>query len=216
MEWEKPGSLRPINDALKNSETIAQVKRYGEALFWKTHEKPGRIVGCCTDGRYFIFVTRPERTWIPSNPVPVNPQTCQKFLDYFLSLQSGVALLPEYLGEDFSAENQRTQRTVRSLYQALLDHAAAPSLEAIFDQWAQFFGAVTEYEQWRVKLANETALRDMVKAFGIPPGKLDLNRFFFATHTFFAILTKLLAYVIVGRLHEPAHAAAHTLERPAE
>ena len=60
-------------------------------------------------------------------------------------------------------------------------------------------GAVTEYEQWRVKLANEAELRRMVRAFGIPQDKLDLNRFFFATHTFFAILTKLLAYIIVGR-----------------
>ncbi len=39
----------------------------------------------------------------------------------------------------------------------------------------------------------------MLKAFGIPAANLDLNRFFFATHTYFAILTKLLAYLIVGR-----------------
>jgi hypothetical protein len=39
----------------------------------------------------------------------------------------------------------------------------------------------------------------MVKSVGIPAGQLDLKRFFFATHTSFAILTKLLAYIIVGR-----------------
>src|SRR5439155_4699989 len=181
--------------SVENTKAIAQLKAYAESLFWRTREKAGRIVGCCTDGRYFIFVTKPERTWIASEAVQVQPQTCQRFLDYFFSLQSGVALIPEYLSEDFSAENQRTQRTVRALYQALLDHAAAPSLEAMFDQWAQFFAAVTEYEQWRVKLANEAELRHMVKAVGIPLSNLDLNRFFFSTVSFFPNPTKPLAPV---------------------
>lgn len=199
IEWERPGSLKPSNNATKNRETMAQVQRYGDNLFWVTRERAGRIVGCCTDGRYFIFLTKPAHKWEPNEPLPVNEQTCKRFLDYFLSLQSGVALLPQYLAEDFSSENERTKSAVRALYQSLEKHAKAPSLEAVFEQWVQFFGAVTDYEQWRVKLANETELRSMVKAFGIPQANLDLNRFFYATHTFFAVLTKLLAYVVVGR-----------------
>jgi len=199
VEWEKPASFRPSNNALKNSESITQVKKYGDSLYWRTRERAGRIVGCCTDGHYFIFLSKPAHDWIANEPVPVTPETCQRFLDYFFSLASGVALIPEYLSEDFSSENVRTQRCVHALYQTLSDHIAAPSLEAVFDQWAQFFGAVTEYEHWRVKLANESELRNMLKAFSIPAAHLDLNRFFFATHTYFAILTKLLAYLIVGR-----------------
>lgn len=199
VEWEKPASFRSNNNALKNSESITQVKKYGDSLYWRTKEKVGRIVGCCTDGHYFIFLSKPAHDWIPSEPVLVTPETCQRFLDYFFSLQSGVALIPEYLSEDFSSENVRTKRAVHSLYETLSNHIASPSLEAVFNQWAQFFGAVTEYEHWRVKLANEEELRNMLKAFGIPAAHLDLNRFFFATHTYFAILTKLLAYLIVGR-----------------
>ncbi len=199
IEWEKPGSLKASNSAAKNTETLGQVKRYVESFWFSNRLKAGRVVGCCTDGRYFIFATKPDHQWAESDPVPVDEQSCKKFLDYFFSLQSGTALLPEHLSDDFSSENVRTQRTVKALYQSLEKHAHSPNLEAIFDQWAQFFGAVTEYEQWRVKLANETELRKMVRAFGIPQDKLDLNRFFFATHTFFAILTKLLAYIVVGR-----------------
>ena len=199
IEWEKPGSLKPSNKAAKNTETLGQVKRYVESFWFSNRLKAGRVVGCCTDGRFLIFATKPDHQWVESDPLPVSEQACKRFLDYFLSLQSGTALLPEYLADDFSSENVRTQRTVKALYDSLLKHATSPSLSAIFDQWAQFFGAVTEYEQWRVKLANEGELRKMVKAFGIPQDKLDLNRFFFSTHTFFAILTKLLAYVIVGR-----------------
>ncbi len=199
VEWEKPASFRPSNNALKNSESITQVKKYGDSLYWRTKERVGRIVGCCTDGHYFIFLSKPAHDWIPSEPVAVTAETCQKFLDYFFSLQSGVALIPEYLSEDFSSANIRTKRAVHSLYETLSNHIASPSLEAVFNQWAQFFGAVTEYEHWRVKLANEEELRNMLKAFGIPAARLDLNRFFFATHTYFAILTKLLAYLIVGR-----------------
>jgi hypothetical protein len=199
VEWKQPGLFSASNNATANSKAIAQLKGYVETFWFSNRQKPGRVVGCCTDGRYFIFATKPAHEWHVSDPVPIDEQTCRKFLDYFFSLHSGIALLSEYLAEDFSAENVRTQRTVKALYQSLEKHAHSPSLEAIFDQWAQFFGAVTEYEQWRVKLANEAELRKTVKAFGIPQDKLDLNRFFFATHTFFAILTKLLAYVIVGR-----------------
>lgn len=199
VEWERPGFIKPSNKATNNTHTIAQVKDYGDSLFWRTREKPGRIVGCCTDGRYFIFVTKPEREWQTTDPIPVDEQSCGRFLDFFRSLQSGVALLPDYLSEDFSAENNRTQQAVKALYRTLQDHMSAPSLQAVFDQWCQFYGAVTEYEQWRVKLANEDALRRMLKAFGIPTERPDLTKFFFATHTFFAILTKLLAYLIVGR-----------------
>lgn len=199
VEWEHPGFIRASNKSGNNTHTIAQVKDYGDSLFWRTRQKPGRIVGCCTDGRYFIFVTKPERDWMETDPIAVDEQSCGRFLDFLFSLQSGVALLPEYLSEDFSSENDRTQRAVNALYKTLQDHEAAPSLQAIFDQWCQFFGAVTEYEQWRVKLANEKELRGMLKAFKIPAQGVDLNRFFFATHTFFALLTKLLAYVIVGR-----------------
>lgn len=199
VEWEKPGSLTANNSHRANHHTIGQIKDYVETFWHRNRQAPGRVVGCCTDGRWFIFATKPGHEWDIKDAVPVNEETCKKFLDYFFSLHSGIALLPEYLAEDFSAENVRTQRTVKALYQSLEKHAHSPSLEAIFDQWAQFFGAVTEYEQWSVKLANEAELRKTVKAFGIPQDKLDLNRFFFATHTFFAILTKLLAYVIVGR-----------------
>jgi hypothetical protein len=128
IEWEKPGSLKPSNDATKNRETIAQVQRYGDNLFWVTRERAGRIVGCCTDGHWFIFLTKPDRRWEAADPVPVNEATCKRFLDYFFSLQSGVALLPEYLAEDFSADNARTQRAVRALYQALESHATAQRL----------------------------------------------------------------------------------------
>jgi hypothetical protein len=199
VEWERPGSLTTDNASRANHHTIGQIKDYVDTFYFRNRQPVGRVVGCCTDGHYFIFATKPAHDWNVSQPVPVNAQTCRKFLDYFFSLHSGIALLPEYLAEDFSAQNVRTQRTVKALYQTLEKHAASPALEAIFDQWAQFFGAVTEYEQWRVKLANEAELRKMVKAFGIPADGLDLNRFFFATHTFFAILTKLLAYIIVGR-----------------
>lgn len=199
VEWKKPGSLKASNDAPANRSTIAQIQRYGNDIFWHTREKPGRIVGCCTDGHYFIFVTKPAHVWQPESPLSVNEESCRRFLEYFHSLNSGVALLPEYLSEDFSAENIRTQRAIKALYQTLCKHAASPFLDAVFSQWMQFFGAVTEYKQWQEKLNNQTELRKMVKAFGLPSDRLDLNRFFFATHTFFAILTKLLAYLIVGR-----------------
>ncbi len=199
VEWEKPRSLKPSNSASSNSHSIAQVKDYGDSLYWKTRERAGRIVCCCTDGVYLIFVTKPGREWITSKPVPVSEQSCRRFFDYFFALQSGVALLPEYLCEDFSAEHERSQDAVRALYKVLLDHEKSPPLEAVFTQWAQFFGAVTDYEQWRAKWGSEAELRKLLGTFRIESARPDLNRFFFATHTYFAVLTKLLAYVIIGR-----------------
>jgi hypothetical protein len=103
VEWERPGSPKPSNSAAKNTETLGQVKRYVETFWFSNRQKPGRVVGCCTDGRFFIFATRPDHQWAESDPVPVTEQSCKKFLDYFFSLQSGVALLPEHLADDFSS-----------------------------------------------------------------------------------------------------------------
>lgn len=58
IEWEKPGSLKASNTHTKNRETIAQCQRYGDSLFWVTREKPGRIVGCCTDQQSFPLQAR--------------------------------------------------------------------------------------------------------------------------------------------------------------
>ena len=105
IEWEKPGSLTNNNASRPNHHTIGQIKDYVETFWFRNRQAPGRVVGCCTDGRYFIFATKPDHNWNVSDPVPVDDQSCRKFLDYFFSLHSGIALLPEYLAEDFSAEN---------------------------------------------------------------------------------------------------------------
>jgi hypothetical protein len=48
VEWERPGFIKASNKTANNTHTIAQAKDYGDSLFWRTREKPGRIVACCS------------------------------------------------------------------------------------------------------------------------------------------------------------------------
>ena len=74
VEWKQPGLFRASNNATANSKAIAQLKGYVETFWFSNRQKPGRVVGCCTDGRYFIFATKPGHEWHVSDPVPVDEQ----------------------------------------------------------------------------------------------------------------------------------------------
>jgi len=126
VEWKQPGLFSASNNSTANSKAIAQLKGYVETFWFRNRQAPGRVVGCCTDGRYFIFATKPGHEWDVKDPVPVDEQNCRRFLDYFFALSSDIALLPEYLAEDFSAENARTQRAVKALHDCLLKHHLQP------------------------------------------------------------------------------------------
>src|SRR4030042_3966856 len=79
IEYEPPGSLTP-RDSQKNRHAVGQVKQYIEDLVKKERQKPERLAGVATDGCYFIFGRFRSGIWHADDPLPVSPDSTERFL----------------------------------------------------------------------------------------------------------------------------------------
>src|SRR6266536_2578784 len=70
VEWERPGSLTANNSHRANHHTIGQIKDYVTTFWHRNRQAPGHVVGCCTDGRRFIFTNKPRHVWDTEEAVP--------------------------------------------------------------------------------------------------------------------------------------------------
>src|SRR4030042_3764631 len=88
IEYEAPGSLTG-KDSQKNRHAVSQVKQYIEDLVKKERHKPERLAGVATDGCYFIFGRFRSGIWHADDPLPVSPDSPERFLAslYLLSTE---------------------------------------------------------------------------------------------------------------------------------
>jgi len=150
------------------------------------------------DGHYFIFVRRVGEGWIEDDPVPTNAASAAYFLRLLFSLSVGAALVPENLIEDFGPRTLRAQRAVRALY-ATLHSSKHPLVEKLFEQWRIFFAEVTDYKEWAEQIQHKEEFHTFVKAMGLDPKYVEAPKVFFALHTYYALLIKLVASLAAAR-----------------
>jgi hypothetical protein len=217
VEYKAPGVLRPLRTDRQNREIIdRQLKPYMEELARREHHQIDRLAGVVFDGCYYIFIRHTGQAWHEDDPLPVTPESTEQFLRYLVSLQSGVALIADNLIRDFGIAtvydprkrtsetmvNPRTQRLLRALVQSLQVHLGGPSgnslVRALSQQWRTFYSEVVDYRD-----AFGGKLRELSR-FAERLG-VSLHReeealiFFFALHTYFALLVKLLAWLTLSR-----------------
>jgi hypothetical protein len=145
-----------------------------------------------TDGFYFIFVRRVGEGWAIDEPDPVNAASTEHFLRLLFSLSTGAALVPENLVEDFGPGTLRAHRAVKALYRSLetCDH---PLVVKLFEQWREFYSEATDYEEWAEQIESKKEFRSFVAGMGLDPRKCEAPRVFYALHTYYALLVKLVA-----------------------
>jgi len=199
LEYKRPGVLKPSPDHPANKGIIEnQLKPYIQDVARKENQDIKRMAGLVLDGNYFIFVRRLDKGWREEKPAAVNTYSVKRFLRQLVSLGSGTALTPENLIADFGVEQSTTQRIIKALV-AALEASSVPLVDKLFEQWRTFFSQVIEYRE----AYQETKLKD-VRAFALRVG-IDLKvaaeaeRFFFAMHTYFALLVKCIAWLAVSR-----------------
>ncbi|MCL6446657.1 MAG: SAM-dependent methyltransferase [Armatimonadetes bacterium] len=218
LEYKKPGILKPTNKGHANQEAIRQVKNYILDVAVRERREAHRLSGVVTDGFHFIFVRRVGEGWSIDDPAPVTPATTERFLRLLFSLSAGAALIPENLLEDFGPRTLRAQRAVRALYTAL--HTSKhPLVVKLFEQWRLFFSEATDYKEWAERIENKEEFRNFVTGMGISLELHDLEyeisgrragarthrdphlaaRVFFALHTYYALLIKLVASLAAAR-----------------
>lgn len=198
LEYKRPGVIRPSNEGRSNQEVVQQVKGYILDVAKRERWEAQRLAGVATDGLYFIFVRRVGEGWSVEDPARVNPASSERFLRLLFSLSAGAALVPENLVEDFGPKTLRAQRAVRALYTAL--HASKhPLVLKLFEQWRLFFSEATDYKEWAERIESKEEFRSFVKGMGLDPKYAEAPKVFFALHTYYALLIKLVASLAAAR-----------------
>jgi len=198
LEYKRPGVIRQSNASRSNQELIKQVKDYILDVAKRERREAQRLAGVATDGFFFIFMRQIGEGWSVDEPAPVNPASTERFLRLLFSLSAGAALVPENLVEDFGPKTLRAQRAVRALYTAL--HASKHSLVLkLFEQWRLFFSEATDYKEWAERIESKEEFRSFVKGMGLDPKYAEAPKVFFALHTYYALLIKLIASLAAAR-----------------
>lgn len=209
IEYKRPDLLRATSDKRPNKEAIQQVKEYILDVARRERREAHRLAGVVTDGYFLIFVRRVGEGWSEPETYPVNPSSVELFLRLLFSLSSGAALVPENLVEDFGPRTLRAQRAVRALY-AALHRSKYPLVARLFEQWRLFYSEATDYKEWAERIERKEEFRSFVRGMGLDPRYTEAPRVFFALHTYYALLIKLVASLAAARF---AGGAPTTLAR---
>lgn len=205
LEYKRPGLIRESNVGRSNQEVINQIKDYILDVAKRERREAQRLAGVATDGFYFIFVRRVGEGWSVDDPTPINAASTERFLRLLYSLSAGAALVPENLVEDFGPRTLRAQRAVRALYTAL--HGSKhPLVLKLFEQWRLFFSEATDYKEWAERIESKEEFRSFVRGMGLAPKYAEAPKVFFALHTYYALLIKLVASLAAARFAGDASA----------
>jgi len=201
IEYKKPGVLRPNGDRA-TLQAVKQVADYTQDIAKRERRELQRMAGVVFDGQYLVFGRFVNGKWSAENPAPVSADSLERFLTWLASLSSGIALTAENLSRDFGIEQLRTQNVLRALYKAL-NAALAQQPETIvhklFEQWRLFFSESIDYSEAFGGRKLEPLRKWAAKAGLDVKTPADAERFFYALHTYFALLVKLLAWLALSR-----------------
>jgi len=198
LEYKRPGVLKATNSNRTNQAVIQQVKDYILDVAKREKREAHRLAGIATDGHFFIFVRRVGEGWSVDEAAPVNAASVEHFLRLLFALSVGAALVPENLVEDFGPRTLRAQRAVRSIY-ATLHSSKNPLVGKLFEQWRLFFSEATDYKEWAERIESKKEFRIFVKGMGLDPKYAEAPKVFFALHTYYALLIKLVASLAAAR-----------------
>ena len=198
IEYKAPNLLRSSISAPQNQKAVKQVEDYIEKVSKEEKRDIQKMAGIILDGHYLIFLKRSEQGWREDGPLAVNDYSVDRFLRHLLSLDSGLSLPPERLVQDFSIEQSRAQQVIRSLY-GYLTNTKEPLVEKLFEQWRTFFSEAIEYKE-AFSSPKLKQLKDYAHKAGIDlKEQAHAEAFFFAVHTYFALLVKFIAWQALSR-----------------
>lgn len=192
IEYEPPATLTPRSSA-RNKHAVQQVKDYIDGVADRDKHGKDRLAGVALDGCYYIFVRWRDGMWSVDEPTPVDERSTRTFLRYLLSLSTELALTPENLVRDFGEGSRVAAAVVSQLYRSL-GTSKSPKVAVLSKQWLRQFQEVSGYDA----SGQQLSAVDLARAYGVDQKKPDLDRLFFAVHSYYALFIKLLALQIAN------------------
>ena len=202
IEYERPGTLSDKPSHRATAHAVEQVKRYLEGLARRQRHELTRMAGIVFDGHYIIFVRYRMGDFAIEGPVSVNRELLERLLQWLAGTASGIALTAENLNRDFSIEQLRTQNILRALMQGLMNalvKSPDQMVTNLFKQWRTFFSQSIDYSEAFGGRKLEPLKRWVRKAGLTINTPEEAEHFFFALHTYFALLVKLIAWLALSR-----------------
>jgi hypothetical protein len=200
IEYERPGTLSDKPSHRATTHAVDQVKRYLTGLAQRQRHELTRMAGIVFDGRYIIFVRYRMGDFQVEPPRPVTSASLERFLYWLTNTASGIALTAENLNRDFSIEQLRTQNILRALTKGLKDALGRDQMvNNLFEQWRTFFSQSIDYSEAFGGRKLEPLKRWVRKAGLTINTPEEAEHFFFALHTYFALLVKLIAWLALPR-----------------
>ncbi len=190
IEYERPGTMTARPGA-KNAEALGQVKRYVEGLAAAEKRGRHRYAGVATDGSFYIFVRYVDGRWQVDRPLEVTARTTEIFLQYLAALTAEKPLTGENLIRDFGVGTDNAKNLVPAFYE-LAAAGGDDRAAAIFGQWTENFSEACDYETG-IAHAKKTVLQKAADLFGIEAKSPKPLPLYFAIHTYFAFICKLIA-----------------------
>jgi hypothetical protein len=202
IEYERPGTLSDKLSHRATAHAVDQVKRYLTGLARRQRHELTRMAGIVFDGHYIIFVRYRMGDFAIEGPVSVNRELLERLLRWLAGTASGIALTAENLNRDFSIEQLRTQNILRALMQGLMNalvKSPDQMVTNLFKQWRTFFSQSIDYSEAFGGRKLEPLKRWVRKAGLTINTPEEAEHFFFALHTYFALLVKLIAWLALSR-----------------
>lgn len=191
IEYEPPASLKASNSSSRNKHAVQQVKDYIEGVSVRDRHAKDRLAGVALDGYYYIFVRFRDGKWSVDDPAPVGDHSTRTFLRYLVSLSTELALTPENLVRDFGAGSHASETLVSQLYRSLCS-SKSKKVDVLFRQWLRQFQEVSGYDGSGQQLSAVA----LARMYGLADWTPDLEKLFFAVHSYYALFIKLLALQI--------------------
>ena len=193
IEFEPPGSLRPSIQHSATKHAVAQVQQYLRGLAEETGLPMERLAGCAFDGSWLIYVMWERGTWRGMRPLRVDRASLAPLVDSLESLASGRGLTADNLQEDFGPDADNARATIQALYRVFDPGSPSGRTLAMFSQWQTDLGnasgpfSASDFKEWN----------ELCERLGVPDSDLVAPRVLFCLQTYYALVSKLVALVIL-------------------
>lgn len=193
IEFEPPGSLRPSLMHSATRHAVDQVQQYLRGVAAESSIALERLAGCAFDGSWIVYVQGERDTLRVSRPRSVDLQALSALVETLESLASGRGLTAANLDEDFGRTSDVGREVVGNLTRLFVDGRASARSLAMFGQWRIDLGnasgpfAPTDRSQWR----------QLCEDLEVPAGDELAPHVLFCAQTYFALVAKLVALIIL-------------------
>ena len=185
IEYKRPHTL---DDPSKREQAVKQIKRYIMDGARGIEARLSKFFGIVLDGFKVMFVRyRPKfKTWDVQGPYDINRYTVLRMLEAIRGL-ARKPLDASLLIRDFGPQSKVARKVVSTLYKKLLN-AKSKKTRTLYEEWKRIFSHVVAYSPEKLKGIEE--------AYGVKD-HVDREKLFFAIHTYYTLVMKLLAAEIV-------------------